>query len=205
MKVSHAGQPVDFGILRREAEYPCRKAVFTMDTGHLSAENEAMLCKGGKSAVVFMDAWDPGRKERKLTEAELLPGELTAVVFPVGCYLVRSAERVCGQCIVQEISARHTAAPGNAFVEVCRIPQPADGDGCGYIGDIYAVREQASVPDEAASLIVYSHYEGRSSGADTWYQFTADGKITKSEEFPFPAETEKLWLGKNPQGGDQGI
>lgn len=49
-----------------------------------------------------------------------------------------------------------------------------------------------SVPDEATSLIVYSHHGGRASGADVWYQFTASGRVTKSEEFPNGSPTTEL-------------
>lgn len=56
------------------------------------------------SSVVFTDAWHPGINEQEFTEAELLPGELSAVIFTVGCYIVRNAKRVyripehgCGQ------------------------------------------------------------------------------------------------------------
>ena len=221
-----------------------------MDLRHMdmAAENGTVIRKGQEDTVIFTGVWHPGPDDRNLAGEELLPGELSAVVFQVGCYTVRSARRVyrlrepglgqepdgpAGQadtesvrkdmgstyggtagyaegsmaasgvmypswsgrlCIVHEISARHGADPGNAFTVVCRVLQPVSADGCGYIGDIYAVRENDTVPDEAASLIVYSHYEGNSSGTDTWYRLAPDGRITRSEKFSFPTETEDLKL-----------
>lgn len=44
--------------------------------------------------AVFIDAWCPGAGENKVPEEELLSGEITAVTFQVGCYTVRSAQRV---------------------------------------------------------------------------------------------------------------
>lgn len=54
--------------------------------------------------TVFTDAWNTdhfaegeqvrGTEFRELTEEELLPGELSAVTFRVGCYIVRKALRV---------------------------------------------------------------------------------------------------------------
>ena len=46
------------------------------------------------SEAVFIDAWCPGADENKVTEEDLLPGEIEAVTFQVGCYTVRSALRV---------------------------------------------------------------------------------------------------------------
>ncbi len=46
------------------------------------------------SEAVFIDAWCPGAGENKVPEEDLLPGEIRAVTFKVGCYTVRSALRV---------------------------------------------------------------------------------------------------------------
>lgn len=46
------------------------------------------------SDAVFTDVWNPDINGQELTEAELLPGELSASVYTVGCYIVRSAQRV---------------------------------------------------------------------------------------------------------------
>lgn len=44
--------------------------------------------------LIFTDAWCPGIGEQEVSEGELLAGELSAVTFEVGCYIVRSALRV---------------------------------------------------------------------------------------------------------------
>lgn len=196
-----------------------------MDLRHMdmAAENGTVIRKGQEDTAVFTGVWHPGPDDRNLAGEELLPGELSAVVFQVGCYTVRSARRVyrlrepglgqepdepAGQADTESVrkdmgstyggtagyAEGSMADPGNAFTVVCRVLQPVPADGCGYIGDIYAVRENDTVPDEAASLIVYSHYEGSSSGTDTWYRLAPDGRITRSEKFPFPTETEDLKL-----------
>lgn len=46
--------------------------------------------------TVFVDVWCPGENENKVSEEELLAGEISAVTFQVGCYTVRSALRVYG-------------------------------------------------------------------------------------------------------------
>ena len=46
------------------------------------------------SEAVFIDAWCPGIDENRVPEEDLLPGEIEAVTFQVGCYTVRSALRV---------------------------------------------------------------------------------------------------------------
>ena len=70
-----------------------------IDTG-----SKKIIRKHWNGAAVFTDAWHPGINEQEFTEAELLPGELSAVIFTVGCYIVRTAKRVhripepgCGQ------------------------------------------------------------------------------------------------------------
>ena len=46
------------------------------------------------SEAVFIDAWCHGVDENKIPEGDLLPGEIEAVTFQVGCYTVRSALRI---------------------------------------------------------------------------------------------------------------
>ena len=42
------------------------------------------------SEVVFIDAWSPGTEEHQVSDEELLPGEIEAVTFQIGCYTARS-------------------------------------------------------------------------------------------------------------------
>jgi serine/threonine protein phosphatase 1 len=44
--------------------------------------------------IVFTGVWGDATEERQLEDSELLPGELSAVIFTIGCYTVRSAQRV---------------------------------------------------------------------------------------------------------------
>ena len=44
--------------------------------------------------IVFTGVWADATEERQLEESELLPGELSAVTFTLGCYTIRSAQRV---------------------------------------------------------------------------------------------------------------
>lgn len=54
-----------------------------------------MIKQNWNETAVVTDSTDPKEREiHKLTEDELLPGELSASVFNVGCYTVRSAQRV---------------------------------------------------------------------------------------------------------------
>lgn len=53
-----------------------------------------VITKHWNRSAVLTDAWRRGTNEQEVTEAELLPGELSAVTFQVGCYTVRSASRV---------------------------------------------------------------------------------------------------------------
>lgn len=63
------------------------------------SEDRVMIQKHWKDTAVFTDAlyiepWEWGEIGKKVQEGELLPGELSAVTFPAGCYTVRSAQRV---------------------------------------------------------------------------------------------------------------
>ena len=63
------------------------------------SEDRVMIQKHWKDTAVFTDAlyiepWVWGEIGKKVPEGELLPGELSAVTFPAGCYTVRSAQRV---------------------------------------------------------------------------------------------------------------
>lgn len=67
-------------------------------------KDEAMIRERWGQNTVFADAWNTNRsghlRQEKETEfqavleAELLPGELSAVTFRVGCYIVRKALRI---------------------------------------------------------------------------------------------------------------
>ncbi len=70
--------------------------MFIMD---VRSEDRVMIQKHWKDTAVFTDAlyiepWVWGEIGKKVPEGELLPGELSAVTFPAGCYTVRSAQRV---------------------------------------------------------------------------------------------------------------
>lgn len=221
-------------ITDRYAVYPPEDSTVTPVTAttdhnsqpeEIDAQGKDVIRKHWNSAAVFTDAWHPGINEETLTEAELLSGELSAVIFQVGCYTVRSAQRVYsiheagdgrelempadqaevefvknispayvgapslnGRLlrVMNEISAKHHASPNNVFAYVCRaILLSGSANWCEYIGDIYTVKENDSIPDEYASLLVYSHYEGSSFGVDTWYRLDPTGKVTKLELDPF--------------------
>lgn len=55
-----------------------------------------LIRKHWKEEAVFTDAWQPSTDEDMIPvpEERLLQGELSAVIFQVGCYAVRSAQRV---------------------------------------------------------------------------------------------------------------
>ena len=65
----------------------------------IRSEDRVMIQNHWKDTAVFTDAlyieaWEWGEIGKKVPEGELLPGELSAVTFPAGCYTVRSAQRV---------------------------------------------------------------------------------------------------------------
>ena len=53
-----------------------------------------MSIKRENSAPIFTDTWHPGVDWEEVPEGEPFPGELSAVLFRIGCYTVRSAMRV---------------------------------------------------------------------------------------------------------------
>lgn len=70
--------------------------MFVMD---VRDEDRATIQKHWKDTAVFTDAlhiepWEWGEIGKKVPEGELLLGELSATTFSVGCYTVRSAQRV---------------------------------------------------------------------------------------------------------------
>lgn len=60
-------------------------------------EAKLTIRKHWKLSAVFTGSLHFGHG-KKLTEAELLPGELSVELFQVGCYIVRSAQRVYQIC-----------------------------------------------------------------------------------------------------------
>ena len=60
----------------------------------VSKEDRETMQKHWSRSVVFTDALDTDTDEQKLPEEELLQGELWAVTFRVGCYIVRGARRI---------------------------------------------------------------------------------------------------------------
>ena len=65
----------------------------------IRSEDRVMIQNHWKDTAVFTDAlhieaWEWGEIGKKVPEGKLLPGELSAVTFPAGCYTVRSAQRV---------------------------------------------------------------------------------------------------------------
>lgn len=69
-----------------------------MNTVSIGGEIERILRKHWKNTVTFTDICHSGTQKHELSEGELLPGEMAAVIFNVGCYTVRSAERVYRVC-----------------------------------------------------------------------------------------------------------
>lgn len=193
------------------------------------------------SEAVFTDTWSPGTEEHQVSDEELLPGEIEAVTFQVGCYTVRSAlrvytiqdpdwylaevrepadkddvemvrkdlalgkrdEKAAGEKrsifaswgnlsvfadhiplwrdklrITHEISAKLNSNRDMPFTYICRAADPMNGKWFEYIGDIYAVKERDTVPDESASLLIYLAFSSDFYGVDTWYRFDPEGAIT---------------------------
>lgn len=200
------------------------------------------------SEVVFADAWSLSTEEHQVSDEELLPGEIKAVTFQVGCYTVRSALRVYtiqdpdwylaevgkpvdkedvemvrkdlalgkgdekvvkekrsifaswGSSsvfadhiplwrdklrITHEISAKYNFNHDMPFTYICRASDPVNGKWFEYIGDIYAVKERDTVPDENASLLIYFVFTSDFYGVDTWYQFDPDGNVRSFSHGPF--------------------
>ena len=57
------------------------------------ALNNSTIREHWHRTAVFTDSWED-KEEKAVPANELLPGELSAVLFQVGCYTVRSAQRV---------------------------------------------------------------------------------------------------------------
>lgn len=171
-------------------------------------KDEKIIRKHWSSTAVFIDKLSPDTNKQEVPEEELLQGEMSAVTFKVGCYIVRSAWRIYKileleepadkeevelvrkaddvDCIsivrrrhlriAHEISAKHVSVPDDEYTYVCRADQLIFS--CESIGNIYAVKENAFIPDEYASLLIYTCYVGSSFCSDTWYKLAPTGKIT---------------------------
>ena len=61
---------------------------------NINGDDRELIRGHWSGTAVFTDAWDHRTDGQKLPEEELLPGEVSAVTFKVGCYTVRSAQRV---------------------------------------------------------------------------------------------------------------
>lgn len=64
---------------------------------HATLEAKLTIRKHWRLSAVFTGSLHPGHG-KKVDEADLLPGELCAEVFRVGCYTVRSAQRIYQIC-----------------------------------------------------------------------------------------------------------
>lgn len=53
-----------------------------------------VMRKYWNSAIIFTDVLRSDTEKQELVETELLQGEMSAISFRVGCYIVRSAQRV---------------------------------------------------------------------------------------------------------------
>ena len=91
-------------LIRSFIVHKILQETFIMYSENIDTGSKKIIRKHWNGAAVFTDAWHPGINEQEYTEAELLPGELSAVIFTVGCYIGRSAKRVyripepsCGQ------------------------------------------------------------------------------------------------------------
>lgn len=60
----------------------------------VNKKDRETIQKHWSHSVVFTNAWCVDTDEQKITEEELQPGELWAVTFKVGCYIVRGARRI---------------------------------------------------------------------------------------------------------------
>lgn len=178
---------------------PSQSETKSEDSGTPSID---VIRKHWNRAAVLTDAWRRGTNEQEVTEAELLPGELSAVTFQVGCYTVRSANRVyrdgtpiiraeekesweymrsgiiclpgCGMEFRQEISARHNANPNNLFTYICHANYHIKDPG--GIASILTAKEHKLIPDEYASLFISDMY-------DHWHKFDPTGKITTPDKW----------------------
>lgn len=196
-----------------------------MDLEEKDLRAEDTIRRHWKNEAVFTDAWRPDEAEQEIPENELQAGEMSAVIFKVGCYSVRSAWRICKQQddleipadkeevdfakkklkgtentvidvliynelpeklrVVHEISAKHMDNPSDSYTKVCSVTQSRSVMWCEYVGDIYTVKENEAIPDDYASLLVYTHYSGDSFSVDTWYKLEPTGKITTLRLHPF--------------------
>jgi len=163
-----------------------------------------------KEAVVT-GSWQ-GKEAREVPAGQLLPGELSAALCEVGCYTVRSAQRVyrvnqdytetpaCAEeleayksqwetdwvmsdgwlgdlRLVHEISARHHDGPEREFILVDGARNAHRCYWMESINAIYAAKENASVPDEYASLFVNKFWMGDSHSADYWRKLDPTERI----------------------------
>lgn len=206
-----------------------------MDYNHIGAETDDMLRSHCNGTTIFTDILCLDKTGQELKENELWSGELSAVIFQVGCYIIRSALRIykltydfnCdnesevpvskkeveavketgfgkdfhktfvrdiyyenadssllslwngGIRVYHEISAGNGAGSGSKYMRVCRALQSMNPEWCEYIGDIFTMKENDTVLDERASLLVYSHYESSSFGMDVWHKLEPDGNLSE--------------------------
>lgn len=80
--IKHFAEPHESDALRPNVDPTC-------DDDRLNT-----LRKHWSSSAVMTDDYTSETKEQKIAEEDLLPGELSAVTFQIGCYTVRSAQCV---------------------------------------------------------------------------------------------------------------
>ena len=145
----------------------------------------------GKRDVIFTDSLH-GKDERQLRENELLPGEISAVTFTVGCYTVKRARVYKGDgtleelseesrllimspgfspYVYHEISARHNADPNgvfkDSFISIWQYPELSTVNH--WIDFICTAKGKGSDDDRATLFVLMN---GRH-----WAELSPDGVV----------------------------
>ena len=214
---------------------------------HFREDGKNDLRKQYGNAIVFTDTCENPCFHRVETD-DLLPGELSAFTFGVGCYTVRTAWRVYkihepgyspeqempadkddvdtvrkdlgdGNVaeltgflsiadvsgfaniskyppewsdklrVTHEISAKHTADSDGVFFDgfkpVCRATESRNANWSETIGYICAIKDNASLPDNQASIVVSSMYLGSSFSVPHWHKLDYNGELSHISKHPY--------------------
>ena len=151
--------------------------------------------------IVFTGTWEEAAGEREPEEEELLEGELSALIFTIGCYTVRIAECMCEDgssceahntegkiagldrikskaCMVTEVSARYTSESQGSIGSWTNIYTAVPcRDWTEEVDYMCSVKESGKARDEEAVLFIFINIATDSNVSGKCYKFTPEGKV----------------------------
>ena len=172
--------------LEADKDKPFTFDEFMRSSFNNNLNNEMQALRNHLLAFINITAtWADVKDERELEESELFDGEISGVVFTVGCYTIRNT--VClhrdddtddPSQKIHVISAKHKNM--SDWQEICSIDAESIrlDESLKFIG---TVKYDASEPDEREMLFVFKKSIAGLIHDEYWYRLKSDGTVNVYE------------------------